>query len=279
VFWSLLVAEERKVFKRKILWVEVAVLSALVLLINFSMYFLLPQIEGQAAQQMAWSGAVAGTLQLAAGPQIAGLLVVILIGAVVAQEYSWRTLHHVLARGVPRRTLIVGRFVALLLPVLLLVSIPFLLGAAAAAIFAPLAGPPFDPERVNFLQAAFGLLYGPYGLLPYAALGLLLAVASRSAVVAVGGGVGILLGESVLVQLLTALGAGGAQVAQWLPSMLAMSLLDIGQAIADVPAAVGGATEGLTLLAPGMAAIVVAAYTLAFLAATLVTFARQDLTA
>ena len=112
-------------------------------------------------------------------------------------------------------------------------------------------------------------------MLPYAALTLLLVVASRSMAVAVGGALATLaILETALANVFGLLGGTVAQVVQYLPSQLAVTLSagNVG---------IEGAAPTYTAAQPSplVAAIGIALYTLAFVGAALWLFWRQDLAA
>jgi hypothetical protein len=111
-------------------------------------------------------------------------------------------------------------------------------------------------------------------LLPYAALGLLLAVAARSTVVALGGGMAYaLLLEPLLVQLMPLLGEGWANVTGYFPNALGRSL---NAGMSNLIAA-GGAAPAIEGLSPAMAALLLAGYAVVMLTTAVIIFQRQDL--
>jgi ABC-type transport system involved in multi-copper enzyme maturation permease subunit len=112
-------------------------------------------------------------------------------------------------------------------------------------------------------------------LLPYAALTFFLAIASRSTVVAIGGGLAYaMLIEGVLVQLLACVGGTWAKVSQYLPAGLSNSLAALNR-VSE------GASSGLVTqmdgLSSGTAVLGIALYTILFVGLALLAFRRQDL--
>ncbi|MHB1415630.1 MAG: ABC transporter permease subunit [Chloroflexota bacterium] len=280
MFWDVLVAEQSKVFKRKILWVEIAIITALVGLALGGPYLIAP--DPSMVERVLWPNGVVLTLsQFAANPTLAGLILVVLIGAVVSQEYTWRTLQLVLSRGISRSTLVGAKFASLALPALLVVVIPTLVGLVLSGFFTYQTKGTLDPSVFNYPQVVLGFLYGAYTLLPYAALAFALAIISRSSVTAIGIGVGVLLGEAIVWQVLVGFGGAAAQVALYLPMSLSMSVLSLTTAIAagaNVPADVTAGGAAGSLLAPFTAAVVIAIYTVVLVAVAAIAFRRQDLT-
>jgi hypothetical protein len=94
--------------------------------------------------------------------------------------------------------------------------------------------------------------------------------------VAIGGGLAYsLLLEGLFIQLLALVGGKLADVGLYLPAGLARSLLESN---AGLTVEVGGATAPLaTGLAPEVAAIGIALYTLLFMGLAMLAFQRQDL--
>jgi ABC-type transport system involved in multi-copper enzyme maturation permease subunit len=197
MFWQVVTIEQTKLFKRAILWVELALLALGVIALHLLLYFALrvsgeamadPAVAEQIKQTLVWPAGLENAANFAAGPNLGGLLLIVLVGAAVAQEYSWRTFQLWLSRGVPRPLLITGKFTALLLPIALFVLVPLVAGGVVTAFFSAtiLGAIPFG--EVEWGSLLVGALKTAYSLLPYAGLAFFLAVLSRSTIVAVGGG-------------------------------------------------------------------------------------------
>ncbi|MBM4460086.1 MAG: hypothetical protein FJ011_20380 [Chloroflexi bacterium] len=225
MFWRLFLAEEAKITKRTLFWVEVALLIALTLIQLTSNYSTavgpvmarasesLIQIDREALRARAtasatWPTVFAGIL--ANSGQIAWLAVIVLVGALVAQEYNWRTLHVWVGRGVPRLTLLAAKAASLVAPLLVVILLPLLAGSLLAAPFTVSIKGGLDLGQVDFGRLTLSLLATAFGLFPYAALTFLLAVAGRSTVTALGGGV-------AFVFLNIALTLSGTPVAPYMP--------------------------------------------------------------
>jgi len=285
MFWQLVTIEETKLRKRAMLWVELGLMTLAVLAANIALFAALqagdlPENAGAQGGMsleafLTWPQGLIGALNMAAGSNLGGILLIVLVGAVTAQAYSWRTLPLWLGRGVPRHALLAARFAVFLLPILLLTLTPLLVGGAITALFSQqlLGHIPFD--QVNWGEVGLALVRTAYTLLPYAALTFFLAVLSRSTATAVAGGVAYsLLGEGIAVQLLNLVGGIWAKIGQYLPAGLAQSLLGLNAQMVSV-----GNTDlaAPPLLEPGTAAWLIALYTLIFFTAALLSFRRQDL--
>ena len=242
VRWSDAVAVEGvKLFRRPplyaLLGVEAVVLVAVALAVRVA-----PVVVGEARPSVLELAVPFGAL--------AGQVFAAMAGAALAQEYGWRTLPLSLARGVPRGRWLLARFATQVPALVLVAAVPLAVGVLLSS------GALQEALAAAGLRAA-GLVLVPLavaaGMLPYLALAFLLAVGGRSVAVAVGGVLmTALLVEQLLAQFVHA-------VAPYLPSAFAGALLS-------------GAGVGRAWAAVGLAA-----YALAFLVATTVWMARQDL--
>ncbi|MCI0395897.1 MAG: ABC transporter permease [Chloroflexi bacterium] len=285
MFWQMVTVEYSKITKRAILWIELALLALAVLLLHGLLYATLrlspseempPEAVAQIEETLTWPAGLAGAMSFAAGPNLGGLIIIILVGAVVAQEYGWRTIQLWLGRGVSRPLFLLAKFVALLLPALLIVLTPLLVGGLITAFFSQQMNGAIPFDQVNWGQLGFSVLRVTYTLLPYAALTFFLAIASRSTVVAVGGGLGYaLLLEGILVQLLAFAGGAWARIGYYLPAGLARGLLATNSGL--VVQVEGASAPAAQYLEPGPAALGIALYALAFLGLSILVFRRQDL--
>lgn len=281
MLWPMFVIEQQKVFKRMIFWVELGLIGLGVLVVNL-LFFGLSQMDGgspmagQMAETLVWPAGLTQSIGLAAGPGLGGILIIVLVGAMTAQEYGWRALQLWLSRGVPRSAFLTAKFLALLLPALLLTLTPLLVGGVITAVFSQHLLGHIPADAVEWGQLAATTLATAYTLLPYAGLAFFLAIATRSTIATIGGGLAYaLLLEGIAVQLLTFAGGGWAEIGRYLPAGLAQGMLQIG---ASVSVEVGGqAPPSIQYLEPGAAAVGIALYSLAFVALSILLFRRQDL--
>jgi len=285
MFWRLVAAEQTKVWKRSMFWVVIALLSLLALIQGLSNYGsavtrnttaqaigMNPEIlQARALVAATWPGAFASLIGNVV--QMGWLAAIVVVGATVAQEYAWRTLHLWLSRGVPRVRLLAAKVTALSLPLVAMIVIPVAIGSlVAAGVSFSLVG----SLRLASLDAgrlALGLLAAGYSILPYAAVAFLLAVIGRSSVAAIGGGVAF-----VVVDL--ALTLTGSRIAPYMPFALMSSLLGPNAGISRLPAApelAVGESIMPQFLPAGAAALGVAAWTLTLVVAAILVFRRQDL--
>lgn len=283
MFWNILAIENTKNLKRSLLWVELILLALLMISINLFFYTTLQSIpEGvtisaenraQIPELVFWPGSLVFALSFVGGNGLGGLLLFVFVGAVTAQEYTWRTFRLWLSRGTPRPLLLAAKFTALLLPSLAVVLTALVSGAGISAILSTHINGTLHLDRVNFWQLGLSVFRTAYSLLPYAALTYLLAIAARSAVVAIGGSLAYtLIIEPFLVQAL-AISKSLAPLAKYLPATLGESLLRLNLAIAGL----SGGTQP-DLLGPVPAAAGMAIWTISLVTLALWIFRRQDFT-
>jgi ABC-type transport system involved in multi-copper enzyme maturation permease subunit len=126
--------------------------------------------------------------------------------------------------------------------------------------------------QVNFWRLGVNTLLTAYSLLPYVAITFVLAVATRSAVAAIGGCTAYgLIVESLLAQSLLLLPGGWSALARYLPTNLMQSVLS---ASWTPPALMEESIPGL--LSPAHAVVCIALWTLLLFSVALWIFKRQD---
>ena len=267
--------EHTKIFKRRMFWVELGLMAILVIGFQITLYAVLrgspmPAEERlNLTQMISWPNALVNILSYTGGDALGGLFITILVGAVTAQEYTWRTLQLWLSRGIPRLHLGLGKFAALLLPAFLIVLTAVVTGGVITAFLSTQVRGSLQFEQLDFLHLAFSIVRTTYTLLPYAAFTFLLAVASRSTVVAISGGLAyVLLIENILTQVLGLFDGPISQINRFLPGSMAKNLMSLNQAP-------GGVVPGS--LTPMNAAIGIGIWILLFLGLSLFIFRRQDL--
>lgn len=284
MYWKVFSIENTKIYRRKLFWVEIALMALMVLVLQIAIDATVDaSINGAAMtaderteikQMITWPGALVNVLNLASGNALGGLLFVVLVGAITAQEYNWRTLNLWLSRGIPRSLMGAAKFTALLLPALLIVLAAMVTGGAITGLLSVQIDGSLHLDQVNLLQLLYSVIRTTYTLLPYGALAFLLAVASRSTVVAISVGLSyVLILESILMQLLGLFGETLRSMIQYMPAALGESLFVLNQAI-DMAASNPSASS----VNPWIAALGIAVWTLLFLGISLFIIQRQDLT-
>lgn len=279
MFWNLFWIENQKNLKRKLMWIELILLVVFIVLVFTGLYLSISGTPDNVTitdsdldkipQLVSWPGSLAFSLRFAAGSK---LLLIIFVGAITASEYAWRTYQLWLSRGVPRTMLLVTKFISLCFPILLVVSAALIAGGIISGILSLHINGDLYIEQINFWQLGLDIFRTAYTMLPYVSITFLLAIATRSAVAAIGGctAYGLII-ESLLNQTLLLLPGRLGEIAKYLPVNLMQSILS---ASWTPPALREEILPGL--LAPNQAAIGIVIWTTALFCIALWLFRQQD---
>jgi len=269
MFWNIFLLEKDKLFNRAIFWIELTILTLIIVLVDVGLYLVSLGFSQQAAsglvKSFTWPVGLLTGVGIAGSHAIGGLLLVVLIGTVTAQEYSWRTVHMWLCHGVSRPTLLGAKLVAALLPTLIVLFSSLLVGGGVTAVLTYAIHGNLSLSATEVKQVANFLLITGYSLLPYVTLTFLLAVLTRS----IGATIGICLAfiflvEGIVYSVLLNIGGAIGQIGQYLPVGLTNSLL------------FQGSGPGPFTVSANIALLGIALYTLVFAGITFVVFQRQS---
>jgi ABC-type transport system involved in multi-copper enzyme maturation permease subunit len=282
MLWNLYSNENTKLFRRALYWVGLAVLLGMGLAI-FGFLFAAVQIPALSANippeqivmfkaMLTWPGSFYTALQLSwSSIGVGGLLAFLLVGVVMAQEYPWRTLNLTVGHGTPRVLVLAAKLLSIFTALAGWMAILMLSVGAFTAFTTGQMGESLDLGSVNIGHLGMSILRQLLALTPYVALTFCLAVATRSAVAAIGIVAGsALIVEPLFIQLNMVTGGGLSGVAAYLPMMLSQSLLKANELGAGMLDAGGG-------MNPETAAAAIAVYAGVFLLSAFVIFRRQDL--
>jgi ABC-type transport system involved in multi-copper enzyme maturation permease subunit len=280
---KMLAVERKKLLEGRLFWGALAVLLAIGASVFFFMFTTRNSGSFSVEERLevtvavTWPQSLFGALLMVA--QLGAPILLALVGALVAQEYGWRTVALWLSHGVPRATVLLARFLCVLGAVLAATAALFLVIAAMSAWFTILIYGALDVSSVNFWEALLGIMRTTYTLTPYIGLVFLGGVLTRSIVGAIGSGVlFVLIVEPVMIEIMGALGGSFLTLRMFLPDMLATSVFQLNTAIATVPFPTG-MEDAPELLGAGPAAVLIALYTVVLLGCSIWIFRRQDLAA
>jgi len=134
----------------------------------------------------------------------ATVICVIFAGTMMGNEYDWRTVAAVTARGVRRWHFLLAKLVISLLFVVVAVTATFLVEMAASAWFSHVYDLPYGEFGLHrFVTAAESLGRTMFVVVPFVFLALVCATVWRSAGQAVGAALGVYFTESIFTGLLT----------------------------------------------------------------------------
>lgn len=278
--------EWTKLFRRRMTWVLVGILALLVAGIYLAIYAVSqtalsdPGASAGTVEELrgmlCWPQAFSSLLGLTGGAGLGGLMLVILAGAMTAQEYSWRTTHLWLSRGLPRSAFLLGKYATLVVAALLVVLTAVLVATPLTAWFTQQLTGSLSLADLNVAEMGLSILRTAYTILPYISLTFLVAILTRSTAAAIAAGLAYALAvESILVQLLGLAGGIWADIARYAPGNLAATLMQTNLRLVDIDLG-NGVHAGL--LGPWAAAGGIALYAIAFLGLSLWAFRRQNLT-
>jgi ABC-type transport system involved in multi-copper enzyme maturation permease subunit len=288
MFWNILSIENTKILKRRMLWIEMAILAVLIIALYSIIYAQLVdrntqrmpyQARSELLRVVTWPSALQNVLGFGSGNSLGGLLVIILTGTVTAQEYTWRTMQLWLSRGLPRPMLLGAKFVAMLFPVILFVVTPLIVGGGLTAIFTLHMDKSLPLGQIDWWHLVLSMLRTAYTLLPYATLTFMLAIVTRSTAAAIGIGMAYtLLVEGVASIIFTLLGGALRDIVAYLPGSLAESVLKLNQAeMAGRMISTGNGINMIKNIDPIPAAIGIALWTVLFFGVAVWSFRRKDM--
>jgi len=278
--------ELTKVYHRWMTWVLLGILAVLVAGLYLALFAVLqaamadptgsPETVRALQGMLCWPLSFSRLLGLTGGTGLAGLILVVLAGAVTAQEYTWRTAHLWLSRGLPRAAFLVGKYVVLIVTALLLVLVALLVATPLTAWFTYQVTGSLSLADLDLGELGLSILRTALTILPYLGLTFLVAVLTRSTAAAIAVGLAYtLLVENIVVQLLGLAGGIWADLARYAPGSLAAALMQTNERLVSVEL---GSGVDVGLPDPWLAAGGIVLYAVVFLGLALWAFRRQNLT-
>jgi ABC-type transport system involved in multi-copper enzyme maturation permease subunit len=277
--------EMTKIFRRRMTWVLIGLPPLLVTGLYLLLYTIArqilsdPTVAAETVEEiygmLCWPQALSNLLALTGGAGLGGLVLVVLAGAMTAQEYRWRTIHLWLSRGLPRSAYLLAKYAGLVIVTLLIVLTTVLAASLLTAWFTQQLTGSFSLAALNLAEMTLSLLRTAYTILPYLGLTVLVAILTRSAAAAIAVGMAYTLLEEVLVQLLGMAGGIWVDVARFVPGSLVAALMQTNMRLVEVDL---GAGVNAGLAEPWAAAGGIALYVAGLLGLSLWAFRRQNLT-
>ena len=270
MFWNVILLEADKMFKRMMFRIELIILASLIVLVDVGEFLISRALPPAGAKVLTttftWPVGLVNGGAFADAHALGGILLIVLVGAVTSREYTWRTFHLWLSHGISRPMLLAAKFVISLVAILFLVLVSLLISSIITGILSFSIYGSLHIDQVNIGQLLLNFLVTAYSLLPYAALTFMLAIVSRSPILAIGGGLAfVFLIEGTVYTVLSFVGGVVTTIAQYLPVGLENALRL-------------QSSRGLSLPAPWVATIGIAVYTLLFCGIAMWAFLRQNFT-
>ncbi len=133
---------------------------------------------------------------------VTGIMVTVFASSLIANEYGWTTIRPLVARSPSRNALLSAKWVTVLLYSVAIIAAGVLSAVICSVVGSAIVGidSGFSAERVVDIIATIGRYVG--GILPYAAIGFLLALLTRSNAAGIALGIALQLLEGTIFQLL-----------------------------------------------------------------------------
>jgi len=207
------------------------------------------------------------------------VLAVILTASSMGSEYGWGTIRTFLICSESRLKFLGAKLIAAIMMILVGMVIGVAAGFVMSLITTAIGGYAFDFSFAtgNFLWQQFVQFWRTfYVIMPYVLLGFLFAILGRSLMPGIAVGIGVFFLETIITVFMRAAGGWIARV----PNYLLSANVDSITALNHLPAAFSQGPGGNAGQLPGVwhGAIVLLAYSLAFLMLGMFIFRRRDVT-
>jgi len=174
--------------------------------------------QQEIASSLLWPSAL--TVTLSQVQERGAILAVVIIGSLVTMGYTWGTTRSNLTRGVARPMLYLGTAISFIVPVILVgVLIPVVVETVLTGLITLRITETIPAHSVSWFRVILSTIYAALGVMPYAAMAIAMAVITRSTVGVVGGGLGILLAERIMLNIF-----GLTSVLKYTPTAIYTSL-------------------------------------------------------
>jgi hypothetical protein len=200
-----------------------------------------PNVDKQSVlHQILWPQALMSSTQKGS---LGNFLLVIAIAVLTAQEYTWRTFHLWLSRGVSRLSLMATKSILIIALTVLTVLTASVVGTIVTGILTLVLKGSLPLAQIQAQMLLLSFLITSLGLLPYAALAFMLTILFRNTVAPIGIALAFLLViENVFYLALAAINSTTATLGSYLPSQLSTRLSD---AISGTQPATGNSSSPL----------------------------------
>lgn len=202
------------------------------------------------------------------------VLLIVFTASVFGNEFNWGTLRVILALGAGRDRFLGAKYVAVVLYAFLLTIVGMLAALAGSEAVSAIATLDQTLPAGFAGDVAIGIARSVYTSLPYIGLASLVAVAWKSAGAGIGIGLVVYFAEGIVMSLLVALNRDFTTVAGFGISRNVSAIQRLAAAAPATPTPAGA----VPLPDAGQAALVLLAYTVAFVGLALWRFRTRDLT-
>ena len=208
------------------------------------------------------------------------VLTIILMASSTGNEYNWKTIRIAMTASESRFKFLAAKLISVSLFVLAGMLISVAAGFIASMLTTAIGGYAFnfDFATGSYLWAQFlQFLRTFFVIMPYAALGFLMAIVGRSAMPGIATGIGVVFLESIITTFMVLAGGWIATVPNYLLSANVNSIVSLSDLPTGFGRGIGGGIEE-NLPSPSHAYITLAIYTVAFLVMAFYFFRKRDIT-
>lgn len=285
---SLISAEMLKIRKRRATWIMFAIFLVLIAFIVIGIRQIVAGEEGVDSEDLALANAalrfpVGYGVLLQFVSEMGRWTAIVFAALVVGSEYGWGTVRQVMARGASRNRYLAAKLAAIDLSFLMGMLLVLLLGAGFM-VLGDLLADGWDPILPDgfFGDLAVDSLRTLAVLSAFAMVSFCIAVLTRSAAAGLGLGLGYLFVEAILQPIFGAIGGFWNDLAAFLLTSLASSVmagnnLGAGEFFRDGASSSGDGLSGGGM-DPGAAGLYLLLYAAVLLAISVWVFNRRDIT-
>jgi ABC-2 type transport system permease protein len=208
-----------------------------------------------------------------------GVLAIILLASIMGNEYNWRTIRTAVFSSESRFKLLTAKLISATILILIGMLIALASGFIMSLITTAIGGYKFDFSFMigSYLWDQFVQFWRTlYVLIPYTLLGFMFAIAGRSAMPGIASGIGIFFLESIITTFMILAGGWIARVPDYLLLANVRSLSSLTSLPQSFSSGMGSA--GIKLPGELQAFIVIAVYSILFLAISFYLFHKRDVT-
>jgi ABC-2 type transport system permease protein len=202
---------------------------------------------------------------------IGSVMLIVFAASHMGTEFGWGTLRTLLAHGAGRGAFLGAKLLSVALFALIFMFVGVVAAIAGSYVAASVAGVDASGLDLGAVAGAAGRSY--YTFLPYLALASLIALVARSAGAGIAAGLVVYFAESLVAQLLVSLNRDFATIVNYGISRNASALTRVAVTTSASPQTSFG-----TLPDQGQAAVVLAVYTVLFVAIAFWRLRSRDIT-
>ena len=277
-------AELFKLRKRKMTWILLAVLTGVIILINFLLLAIaevnFPSVPHGRMQNLLGLP-VTFPLTLSILSSFGSVLAVVFLASSMGSEFNWRTIRVAVVSSESRFKLLGAKLISAAIFILIGMVLGLVTGLFISIVTTSIGGYKFDFSFASnsYLWEQFLQFWRTfYILIPYMLLGFMFSIVGRSAMPGISLGIGIIFLESVLTAFMTLAGGWIANIPDYLIAANVRTINSLSALPQNFQAGPGFAGMSVDLPNVLHATITLAIYSGVFLVIAFYTFGKRDVT-